>query len=162
MEFLAQFIDVVLHLDKYLPPLIQEYGLWIYAILFAVIFAETGFVVLPFLPGDSLLFAVGALVAIYVATLLLTELLTNNAAAALAFPIAHATAESLGVSTLPFAIAVCVAASCGFATPTGYQTHLMVYGAGGYRFSDFMKMGLGLDIVCLVIACILIPIVIGF
>ena len=105
---------------------------------------------------------VGALVAIYVATLLLTELLTNNAAAALAFPIAHATAESLGVSMLPFAIAVCVAASCGFATPTGYQTHLMVYGAGGYRFSDFMKMGLGLDIVCLVIACLLIPIVIGF
>lgn len=104
----------------------------------------------------------GALVAIYIATLLLTELLTNNAAAALAFPIAHATAESLGVSTLPFAITVCVAASCGFATPTGYQTHLMVYGAGGYRFSDFMKMGLGLDIVCLVIACILIPIVIGF
>ncbi len=59
MEFLAQFIDVVLHLDKYLPPLIQEYGLWIYAILFAVIFAETGFVVLPFLPGDSLLFVAG-------------------------------------------------------------------------------------------------------
>ncbi len=59
MEFLAQFIDVVLHLDKYLPPLIQQYGLWIYAILFAVIFAETGFVVLPFLPGDSLLFVAG-------------------------------------------------------------------------------------------------------
>lgn len=106
--------------------------------------------------------AIGALVAIYVATLILTELLTNNAAAALAFPIAHATAQSLGVSTLPFAICVCIAASCGFATPTGYQTHLMVYGAGGYRFSDFMKMGIGLDLACLVIACVLIPIVIGF
>ena len=59
MEILAQFVDIVLHLDKYLPPLIQQYGLWIYAILFLVIFAETGFVVLPFLPGDSLLFVAG-------------------------------------------------------------------------------------------------------
>jgi len=59
VEFLAQFVDIVLHLDKYLPPLIQEYGIWIYAILFAVIFSETGFVVLPFLPGDSLLFVAG-------------------------------------------------------------------------------------------------------
>jgi membrane-associated protein len=59
VEFLAQFIDIVLHLDKYLPPLIQQYGIWIYAILFLVIFSETGFVVLPFLPGDSLLFVAG-------------------------------------------------------------------------------------------------------
>lgn len=59
VEFLSQFFDVVLHLDKYLPPLIQQYGVWIYAILFAVIFSETGFVVLPFLPGDSLLFVAG-------------------------------------------------------------------------------------------------------
>lgn len=59
MEILTQFIDVVLHLDKYLPPLIQQYGVWIYAILFVVIFGETGFVVLPFLPGDSLLFVAG-------------------------------------------------------------------------------------------------------
>lgn len=105
---------------------------------------------------------VGALAAIYLATLILTEVLTNNAAAALAFPIAHATAQSLGVSTMPFAIAVCVAASCGFATPMGYQTHLMVYGAGGYRFSDFLRMGVGLDLVCMVIAVVLIPWVIGF
>jgi di/tricarboxylate transporter len=105
---------------------------------------------------------VGALAAIYLCTLILTEVLTNNAAAALAFPIAHATAQSLEVSTMPFAIAVCLAASCGFATPMGYQTHLMVYGAGGYRFSDFLRMGLGLDLVCMIIAVILIPWVIGF
>ncbi|GAB4199516.1 MAG: SLC13 family permease [Sandaracinaceae bacterium] len=105
---------------------------------------------------------VGALAAIYLATLILTELLTNNAAAALAFPIAHATAQSLEVSTMPFAIAVCLAASCGFATPMGYQTHLMVYGAGGYRFSDFLRMGLGLDLVCMVLAVVLIPWLIGF
>ncbi|WP_053235583.1 SLC13 family permease [Sandaracinus amylolyticus] len=103
-----------------------------------------------------------ALAAVYVTTLLLTELLTNNAAAALAFPLAIATAQQLGVSAMPFAMAVAIAASCGFATPTGYQTHLMVYGAGGYRFGDFMRMGAGLDIVCAIIATLLIPLVFPF
>ena len=64
MEFLTQFIDIVLHLDKHLTLLVQQYGLWIYGILFFIIFAETGFVVTPFLPGDSLLFVAGALAAI--------------------------------------------------------------------------------------------------
>lgn len=64
MELLAQFIDIVLHLDKHLALLVQQYGLWIYGILFFIIFAETGFVVFPFLPGDSLLFVAGALAAI--------------------------------------------------------------------------------------------------
>ena len=64
MELLAQFIDIVLHLDKHLAVMVLEYGLWIYGILFFIIFAETGFVVTPFLPGDSLLFVAGALAAI--------------------------------------------------------------------------------------------------
>ena len=64
MDLLTQFIDIVLHLDKHLIFLVQEYGLWIYAILFLIIFGETGFVVLPFLPGDSLLFVAGAVAAI--------------------------------------------------------------------------------------------------
>jgi membrane-associated protein len=64
MEYLAQFIDIVLHLDKHLAILVQQYGLWIYGILFFIIFAETGFVVTPFLPGDSLLFVAGALAAL--------------------------------------------------------------------------------------------------
>jgi membrane-associated protein len=64
MELLAQFIDIVLHLDKHLVVLVQQYGLWIYGILFFIVFAETGFVVTPFLPGDSLLFVAGALAAI--------------------------------------------------------------------------------------------------
>jgi membrane-associated protein len=64
MELLTQFIDIVLHLDKYLALLVQQYGLWIYAILFIIIFSETGFVVTPFLPGDSLLFVAGALAAL--------------------------------------------------------------------------------------------------
>lgn len=71
MEFLSVFVDlfvafadVVLHLDKHLALLVQQYGVWIYAILFAIIFSETGFVVTPFLPGDSLLFVAGALAAL--------------------------------------------------------------------------------------------------
>ena len=64
MELLTQFIDIILHLDKHLAILVQQYGLWIYGILFFIVFAETGFVVTPFLPGDSLLFVAGALAAI--------------------------------------------------------------------------------------------------
>ena len=64
MELLTQFFDIVLHLDKHLAVLVQQYGLWIYGILFVIIFSETGFVVTPFLPGDSLLFVAGALAAI--------------------------------------------------------------------------------------------------
>lgn len=63
MEFIPQLVDIVLHLDKHLYNLAVDYGVWIYAILFIIIFSETGFVVTPFLPGDSLLFAVGALAA---------------------------------------------------------------------------------------------------
>jgi membrane-associated protein len=64
MEYLLQFLDILLHLDKHLAVLVQQYGPWIYAILFFIIFAETGFVVTPFLPGDSLLFVAGALAAL--------------------------------------------------------------------------------------------------
>lgn len=84
--------------------------------------------------------------------------MTNNAAAALAFPVAHATATALDVSLLPFAVVIAIAASAGFATPLGYQTHLMVYGPGGYRFSDFVRMGLPLDLVCAALAIGLTPV----
>lgn len=63
MDLLAQFIDIVLHLDKHLVLLVESYGIWVYAILFAIVFMETGFVVTPFLPGDSLLFVAGAVAA---------------------------------------------------------------------------------------------------
>ncbi|MDX1903722.1 MAG: DedA family protein [Thermonemataceae bacterium] len=62
MEYLKKLIDFVLHIDKYLQLILQDYGVWIYGILFAIIFVETGLVVMPFLPGDSLLFATGALI----------------------------------------------------------------------------------------------------
>ncbi|MDP2752172.1 MAG: DedA family protein [Rhodocyclaceae bacterium] len=63
MEFLTQFVDIILHLDRHHAVLVQQYGPWIYAILFAIVFCETGLVVTPFLPGDSLLFVAGALAA---------------------------------------------------------------------------------------------------
>jgi di/tricarboxylate transporter len=102
------------------------------------------------------------LVAVYGVALLLTELVTNNAAAVLVFPIAMQTAANLGVSYTPFVMAVAVAASYGFATPMGYQTHLMVYGPGGYRFSDFFKIGLILDVLCWIVAVVIIRFVFPF
>ncbi|PKO90918.1 MAG: hypothetical protein CVU16_08775 [Betaproteobacteria bacterium HGW-Betaproteobacteria-10] len=83
MEFLTQFIDIMLHLDKHLAMLVQQYGLWIYGILFFIIFAETGFVVTPFLPGDSLLFVAGALAAIGEGGMEITLLIGVLAAAAI-------------------------------------------------------------------------------
>jgi di/tricarboxylate transporter len=104
----------------------------------------------------------GTLLAVYAVTLLFTELVTNNAAAALAFPIAHAAAASLGVSFMPFAICIAIAASAGFATPLGYQTHLMVYGPGGYRFGDFVRAGLPLDLIVMAVAVTLTPMLFPF
>ncbi len=96
---------------------------------------------------------------LYAATTLLSELITNNAAAALAFPFCVAAANSLGIDPRPLAITVAVAASCAFATPIGYQTHMMVYGPGGYRFADFVRVGLPLDVLLWVVATAAIAIV---
>ncbi|MEK6676600.1 MAG: SLC13 family permease [Planctomycetota bacterium] len=97
------------------------------------------------------------LAVVYAVTMILTELITNNAAAVLVFPFAFSAAESLDASFKPFAIAIMIAASCGFASPLGYQTHMMVYGPGGYRFSDFVRVGLPLDLVIWATAMIAIP-----
>ncbi|HYC37341.1 MAG TPA: DedA family protein [Usitatibacter sp.] len=85
MELIATFIDIILHLDKHLVRMVAEYGVWIYAILFAIIFSETGFVVTPFLPGDSLLFVAGAVAAtggmnvhLLVALLIVAAVLGNS------------------------------------------------------------------------------------
>lgn len=103
-----------------------------------------------------------ALACVYFITLLFTELVTNNAAAALAFPIAHAVAVTLNVSFMPFAVCLALAASLGFATPLGYQTHLMVYGPGGYKFGDFVRIGLPLDVITMVVAVGLAPLIFPF
>ncbi len=102
---------------------------------------------------------IGLLAVVYLLTSFLTEVITNNAAAALVFPIAMAAAAKAGVDPMPFAIAVAVAASASFATPIGYQTNLMVYGPGGYRFTDFLKVGIPLNLIFMAVAVVVIPVV---
>lgn len=104
----------------------------------------------------------GLLAAIYLVTSVMTELITNNAAAALMFPIAMAVAGQQGLDPMPFAVAIAVAASASFATPIGYQTNLMVYGPGGYRFTDFLKLGIPLNLIFMIVALTVIPVVWGF
>jgi di/tricarboxylate transporter len=105
---------------------------------------------------------IGALAVVYLVTLAMTETLSNNAAAALMFPIAVAAADELGVDPRGFIMAIAVAASCGFASPIGYQTHLIVYGPGGYRFGDFVRVGVPLDLLCAAVAVAVVPWVWGF
>lgn len=97
------------------------------------------------------------LAAIYFLTALLTEFMSNNAAAVLVTPIAFSTALSLGVNTTPFLVAVLFAASTSFSTPVGYQTNMMVYNAGNYRFTDFLRMGIPLNLLFWGLAVALIP-----
>ena len=99
------------------------------------------------------------LAAIYLVTMVFTELMSNNAAAVLVFPIAWQTAAALGVNPMPFVMAVTVAASCGFATPMGYQTNLMVYGPGGYKFSDYVRFGGPLNLLVMAITVLLAPLI---
>jgi di/tricarboxylate transporter len=103
-----------------------------------------------------------ALAVIYLLTMVFTEIMTNNAAAALMFPIAVATANAMGVNEMPFVVSIAIAASCGFATPIGYQTNLMVYGPGGYRFTDYLRFGGLLNLVVAAVTITLAPIVFGF
>ena len=97
------------------------------------------------------------LVMVYFVSMVFTELVTNNAAAVLVFPIALAAARSLEVSFMPFAITIMVAASGGFATPIGYQTNLMVFGPGGYKFSDYVRLGVPLDLVFMAVTVSITP-----
>ncbi|MEM1077405.1 MAG: SLC13 family permease [Pseudomonadota bacterium] len=95
--------------------------------------------------------------AIYLLTSVLTELVSNNAVAVVVTPIAIGLAEALGVDARPLVVAVMVAASASFATPIGYQTNMMVFGPGGYRFTDFMKVGIPLNLSTGILASAVIP-----
>ncbi len=100
---------------------------------------------------------VAILACIYLVTVMMSELLHHNASAALMFPIAVAAAQQTGADPRAFVVTVALGAACAFASPVTYQTHLLVYGPGGYKFTDFVKVGLPLDAICAVVALILIP-----
>jgi di/tricarboxylate transporter len=101
--------------------------------------------------------AMGVLFAMVLATIVLTELITNNAAAVLVFPIALAAAAEIGADPRPFAVALAVAASASFLTPIGYQTNTMVYGLGGYRFGDYARLGAPLTLVVILMIFLFVP-----
>lgn len=100
-----------------------------------------------------------ALLIVYGVTMMFTEVMSNIAAAVVVFPIALATSNTLGVNFMPFAMAIMMAASCGFATPIGYQTNLMVYGPGGYRYSDYLRFGGPLNLLVMITTLLLAPLI---
>lgn len=99
------------------------------------------------------------LAVVFIITNLFTEFMTNNAAAALAFPISLSIAQQMGVSPTPFFVTICMAASSSFSTPIGYQTNLIVQGIGNYRFADFCRIGLPLNVLTLLITTLLVPLI---
>jgi len=112
--------------------------------------------------GDNLMLLAGGnhwllLVLTYFSVMLLTEMITNNAAAMLMLPVVLAMADASGLNEIPFVIAVMFAASASFATPLGYQCNLMVYGPGGYRFTDFMRIGIPMNLLVAAITLITVP-----
>lgn len=100
---------------------------------------------------------IGILAALYLITAIFTEIITNNAAAALVFPIALSAAQQLGIDPKPFFVTIAIAASASFSTPIGYQTNLIVQAIGNYKFTDYVKIGLPLNILAFILSMILIP-----
>ena len=96
---------------------------------------------------------------IFIITNIFTELITNNAAAALSFPIALSVATQLGVNPTPFFVVICMAASASFSSPIGYQTNLIVQGIGSYKFTDFVRVGLPLNLITFLISVFVIPMI---
>jgi di/tricarboxylate transporter len=101
---------------------------------------------------------IGIMAALYIVTTVFTEIITNNAAAALIFPIALSAAQQLGVDPKPFFVVVAIAASASFATPIGYQTNLIVQAIGNYKFTDYTRIGLPLNLIAFLLSLILVPV----
>ncbi len=98
----------------------------------------------------------GMLFGIYLITSILAAFITNKAAVAIVFPISLSIALQLGVDTTPFILVVSFAAAANFMTPIGYQTNLMIYGPGGYKFSDFLKVGTPLTIIYMIVTVLIL------
>ena len=99
---------------------------------------------------------------VYGLTSFLTEIVSNNAVGIIVTPVVIALAQTLGVDPRPLVITVMIGASASFATPIGYQTNTLVYGPGGYKFSDFIRFGVPLNLVCLVVVTIAVPLLYKF
>jgi di/tricarboxylate transporter len=95
---------------------------------------------------------------VFVLTTTMTEIVSNNAVAVIMTPLAIGLAASLGMEARPLVVAVMIGASCAFATPIGYQTNTLVYGPGGYKFTDFMRIGIPLNLSVGLLASALIPV----
>lgn len=100
-----------------------------------------------------------ALAAVYLLSMLLTEMVTNNAVAIIMTPVAIGLAQTMGLEARPFVVAVMFAASASFMTPIGYQTNTLVYSVGGYKFTDYLRLGAPLSALCMTIAVLIIPVI---
>lgn len=169
MFFFVSITTIIMAWTKIFPPKkYTKYISWDILITIACAFAiskameNSGFAALIARHIISMSHNMGpyALLAIiFIITNLFTELITNNAAAALSFPIALSVATQLGVNPTPFFVVICMAASASFSTPIGYQTNLIVQGIGGYKFTDFVRIGLPLNIITFIISVFLIPLI---
>ena len=169
MFFFVSITTIIMAWTKIFPPKkYTKYISWDILITIACAFAiskameNSGFAALIASHIISMADSFGpyALLAIiFIITNIFTELITNNAAAALSFPIALSVATQLGVDPTPFFVVICMAASASFTTPIGYQTNLIVQGVGGYKFTDFVKVGLPLNLLTFVISVFVIPLI---
>jgi di/tricarboxylate transporter len=112
-----------------------------------------------FLVGSAEGSALATMLVLFFVTAFFSALITNAAAAVLMFPIAVAASHDLGVSVVPYAVTLMVAASASFSTPIGYQTNMMVWGPGEYRFVDFLKLGIPLTILVGAVTMVVVPLV---
>ena len=169
MFFFVCITTIIMAWTKIFPPKkYTKYISWDILITIACAFAiskameNSGFAALiaRHIIGMSSSMGPYALLAIvFIITNIFTELITNNAAAALSFPIALSVATQLGVDPTPFFVVICMAASASFSTPIGYQTNLIVQGIGSYKFTDFVKIGLPLNLITFLISVFVIPMI---
>ena len=154
MFFFVCITTIIMAWTKIFPPKkYTKYISWDILITIACAFAISKAMVSSSM-GPYALLAI-----VFIITNIFTELITNNAAAALSFPIALSVATQLGVDPTPFFVVICMAASASFSTPIGYQTNLIVQGIGSYKFTDFVKIGLPLNLITFLISVFVIPMI---